>query len=147
MSAAITMAEGVVRELKQLQERLEGTDAVAVFQVRRKLEKAIFEHHKQGERIPLRTSFELRCEVCGVEQDNEDQYYLHLRKAHKIADHDAVDKANKQRGDYTEDVQNLRRLLTQYTDFDLEDEFTRGFTGEEENTCCDEHSDNTEAYS
>lgn len=146
MSAAIKMAEGVVRELKQLQERFEGTDAVAIFQVRRKLEKAIFEHHKQGERIPLRTTFELRCEVCNQVQDNEDQYYIHLRKAHKVKDIEAVEKTNQQRGSYEEDIQTLRRLLSKHTDYDLEDQFTRGFTGEEENSGRDEHGDHTEAH-
>lgn len=140
MSAAIEMAEGVVRELKALQERFEGTDAVAVFQVRRKLEKAIFEHHKQGERIPLRTEFSLHCEVCGREQANEDMYYLHLRKVHNIEDHDATDKTNEQRGKYNEEIQTLRELLTRHTDYDLEDEFTRGFSGQEEDTCGDEHA-------
>jgi hypothetical protein len=132
MSAAIEMAEGVVRELKALQERFEGTDAVALFQVRRKLEKAIFEHHKQGERIPVRSEFTLTCEVCGKEQDNEDMYYLHLRKGHGIEDTSAVDKTNEQRDGYTQEMQELRRLLAKHTDYDLEDDFTRGFTGEEE---------------
>lgn len=132
MSAAITMAEGVVAELKRLQERFEGTDAVAIFQARRKLEKAIFEHHKQGERIPLRTEFELTCEVCGKAQTNEDEYYLHLRKVHGVKDLEAVKQTNEQRDEYNGEIQELRRLLTKHTDCDLEDDFTRGFTGEEE---------------
>lgn len=141
MSATITMAEGVVRELKALQERFEGADALAVFQVRRKLEKALFEHYKQGPRIPLRAEFELRCEKCGKTQDNEDQYYLHLRKAHNVEDHDAVDLTNRQRSEYEESLQTLRKLLTTHTDYDLEDDFTRGFAGQEEELCPDGDAD------
>ena len=137
MSVAIEMAERVVTEMKRLQDRFEGADAVAIFQVRRKLEKAIFEHHKQGERIPLRTSFELTCEVCNKVQTNEDEYYLHLRKVHGIKDLEAVPKANEQREAYTGEVAELRKLLAKYTDFDLEDDFTRGFTGEEETDTAD----------
>lgn len=132
MSVAIEMAERVVNDMKRLQERFEGADAVAVFQARRKLEKAIFEHHKQGARVPVRTDFEITCEKCGVVQENEDQYYLHLRKYHKVDDEESVDLANQQRGNYEEEIQTLRKLLAKHTDFDLEDDFTRGFTGEEE---------------
>lgn len=123
--------EATIDEIKRFEHRLEGTDKVGLFQLRRKLEKAVFEQAKQGERIPLRVDFELTCDVCGVVQDNEDQYYLHLRKAHRVKDHDAVDAANKQGEEWNHETQELRRLMTKYTDFDLEDDFTRGFNRQE----------------
>lgn len=123
--------EAAIRNIKKFEERLEGTERVALFQERRKLEKALFEQAKQGERIPLRVEFELCCEVCGSVQDNEDQYYLHLRKAHKVKDLDAVDAANRQGETWNDETQELRRLLAKYTDFDLEDDFTRGFNRQE----------------
>lgn len=129
--AIVEHMEATIDEIKKVEQRLEGTDRVALFQERRKLEKALFEQAKQGERIPLRVEFELTCEVCGSVQDNEDQYYLHLRKAHRVKDLDAVDAANKQGETWNEETTELRRLMTKYTDFDLEDDFTRGFNRQE----------------
>lgn len=131
MNATITMTEKVIQKMKRLQERFQGDDALDVFKLRRELEAAVFEYHKQGERIPIR-EFELECELCGADMMNEDEYYLHLRKTHSTPDNEAVEITNRPRTEYEAETNQLSSLLSKYTDYDLEDDFTRGFTGEEE---------------
>lgn len=130
-STIVDNLERHITELKGYEYKLEGQERLHLFQIRRKLEKTLFEHHKQGSRIPLRSEFELACEKCGAIQDNEDQYYLHLRKVHGIKDLESVKLTNEQRESYETEVQMLRELLTKHTEFDLEDDFTRGFASED----------------
>lgn len=128
-------------QLKRVQENLsDGAEKIELFRVRRNLEKALHEHYKQGDRIELRDEFELRCEKCNAIQAREEDYYIHLRKDHRVKETDAIELTNKPREAYEKEIQELRRLLAKYTEADLEDQFTREHNKEMETRAREEYS-------
>lgn len=131
--------------LKRVQENLEdGTEKIELFRVRRQLEKALHEHYKQGDRIELREKFELRCDRCGAVQAREEDYYIHLRKDHRVKEADAIEQTNAPREAYEKEILELRRLLAKYTEADLEDQFTREHNRQMETRAREEFSRHAE---
>lgn len=135
--------EKTIDKLRAVENELRDDARMSVFTARRYLQAGLFEAEKQGSRIAVRKEFEMICEVCKKVMTGEEEYYLHLRKAHKISEQEAAEHSNKPRGEYETDIQELRRLLAEYTDSDLEDDFTRGFTVQEANGADNGIPDNT----
>jgi hypothetical protein len=123
--------EKCVDKLRAVETQLPEEQKLELYKARRYLQTGLFEHEKQGERIPVRKTFVMQCEICKTPIDGEEAMYLHLRKKHKVSEEEAALGANVQRDAYQKDLGELRRLLAEYTDADLEDDFTRGFTIEE----------------
>ena len=99
--------------------------STGIFGIRRKLQEHIGEHQRAGNRIPIRKKFRIDCVKCGQQQSNEEEYYLHLRKVHAVDEGETVELSNEPRTKYDGDIQELRRLMAEYTDSDTEDDFTR----------------------
>jgi hypothetical protein len=120
-------AEAIVEALRRAEAGL--TDelrlSTGLFGIRRQLQAHIGQHQRAGARIPIRKKFRIDCEKCGIEQSGEEEYYLHLRKVHGVEEDETVDLSNAPRTKYDGDIQELRRLLAEYTDSDTEDDFTR----------------------
>jgi DNA repair exonuclease SbcCD ATPase subunit len=132
--------EKTVDKLRTVETQLTDEARMNVFAARRYLQAGLFEYEKQGERITVRKEFVLCCPVCNAEMGGEEALYLHLRKIHKVSETEAAEHANAPRTAYDNDILELRRLLAEYTDSDLEDEFTRGFNLEATNTSSNELS-------
>lgn len=128
MKSLYENAQEIVDDLRKAESGL--TDdlrlSTGLFAVRRKLQAHIAEHERAGERIPIRTKFRIDCCKCGKVQQDEEEYYLHLRKVHGMDEGDTVEESNRPRTEYDGDISELRRLMAKYTDADTEDGFTDG---------------------
>ncbi len=128
-------AEEIVDALRRAESELsdELRLSTGIFGIRRKLQEHIGQHQRAGNRIPIRKKFRIDCEKCGIEQQGEEEYYLHLRKVHGVDEAETVKMSNAPRTKYDEEMLELRRLLADYTDSDTEDDFTNGKFDEVEN--------------
>lgn len=128
-------AEEIVNELRAAEAGLsdELRLSTGIFGIRRKLQAHIGTHQRAGSRIPVRKKFSIDCEKCGKRQQDEEEYYLHLRKVHGVDEAETTKMSNEPRTKYEGDLQELRRLLAEFTDADTEDAFTNGKFDEIEN--------------
>lgn len=92
-----------------------------LFPLRRKLQSSQNEYLKQGDRIPITKVFVLSCTECDETQVNEEGYYLHLRKQHLMEDQEASMRAHEPRMEFESGLNDLSRLLTEYTETMLEE--------------------------
>jgi hypothetical protein len=111
----------LILDLEELIEQLKREPGQEVFAVRRRIEKCRATYLKQGNAIPIVKPLEINCLECGSTMTREDDLYLHLRKSHHYSDEDASSEATNPRHDYESSLQKLEALLTEFTDYYLEE--------------------------
>lgn len=119
MFEALEKAVGKLRDIEF--EQNDEDRRMRIFKVRRSLQIAQNEYLKQGDRVLITKKFELRCCECNEKQSTEDEYYLHLRQKHNYPDEDASVQTTNPRHGYDTGLQELRNLLSEYTDTLLEE--------------------------
>ena len=111
----------LILDLELLIEKLKREPGEEVFKIRRQIEKCREHYLKQGNAIPVTKKFELQCKDCGSTMLQEDDYYLHLRKSHTYSDEEAAKEATNPRHGHEQSLQQLEALLTEFTDYYLEE--------------------------
>ncbi len=111
----------LLQNLEKLIDELKREPGEEVFRIRRRIEKCRELHLKQGNAIPILKSLEIKCCECGMVFPREDDLYLHLRKKEGYPDEDASSETLNSRYGYESSLQKLEALLTEFTDYYLEE--------------------------
>jgi len=111
----------LLQNLEKLIEELKREPGDEVFRIRRRIEKCREQHLKQGNAIPILKPLEIKCCECGMIFIREDDLYLHLRKKEGYSDENASTETTNPRLGYESSLQKLEALLTEFTDYYLEE--------------------------
>lgn len=111
----------LIQDLEQLIAELKREPGDEIFHIRRRIEKCRENYLKHGNAIPVIKPLEIKCLECQMVFSREDDLYLHLRKKEGYSDEDASTETIKSRHGYESSLQQLEALLTEFTDYYLEE--------------------------
>lgn len=113
-----------IEKLRELEDKLPGEHRQQLHSLRRLVELGYHDYLKQGTRIALTKELSIECQACGAAMQDSDHLYLHLRQEHDVSEEDAAEKSTEATRKHTDEVLQLGTLLAEYTEVQLEDDFS-----------------------